>query len=109
MENEIKKLVEKWKLFKEEEKDAHDIGGEFHNAFSLINTAIDDFQSLLEFKKRNCCGKPAENGINKAYERFKHLDVLLSDPFALYEDQDPIYSTCYDLWKVIKEEAIKNG
>ena len=106
MENEIKKLIEKhtYKFL-----EMCDLYGTASKVAENENIMIKDMESLLVFKQKNCCGKTAENGISKVYERFKHIDVLLSDPVAMNEDKDPIHSTCYDLWKVIKAEAIENG
>ena len=44
-----------------------------------------------------------ENEIKIVYERFKHLDLVLSDPVMMNEDDNPIHKTCYELWKAIKK------
>ena len=55
-----------------------------------------------------------ENEIKEVYERYKHLDKILSDPVMINgeglfdEPPDPFYATCYELWKVIKNENAKN-
>lgn len=49
MENEIKKLIEKWNQCKSK--------GYFEglNGEGLSNEIIEDLQSLLKFKQENCC------------------------------------------------------
>ncbi len=54
-------------------------------------------------KDRECC-------IYNVYNRFKHLDKILSDTSR---DDDPIHKTCYELWIAIKgflkESEVENG
>lgn len=53
MENEIRKLIEKWnKIYLE-----LDVDGEYKDPDEYINTFILDMKDLLEFKKKICCGK----------------------------------------------------
>ena len=42
-----------------------------------------------------------ENEIKIVYERFKHLDLVLSDPVMMNEDC--VHLTCHELWKAIKK------
>ena len=42
-----------------------------------------------------------ENEIKIVYERFKHLDIVLSDPVMMAEDC--VHLTCHELWKAIKK------
>mgnify|MGYP001567999396 CR=1 FL=1 len=105
MENEIKKLIDKYDVKTTEEP---------LNYFQWIEV-IDDLKSLLKFKQEKCCEKPLGNDIKEVYERFKHLDKVLSDPSLLVkwdksEDSvDPIYRTCYALWKAVKNECQRNS
>ena len=100
MENKIKELIEKYEVKTTEEP---------ANYFQWVEV-VEDLQSLLKFKQENWCGKPTGNGIKEVYERFKHLDKILSDLALLVEwdtecdNIDPIYRTCYALWKAIKNE-----
>ena len=104
MENKIRELIEKYEVKTTEEP---------MNYCQWVEI-IEDLQSLLKFKQEKCCGKPIGNGIKEVYERFKHLDKILSDPELLVEwdtecdNVDPIYGTCYALWKTIKNENAKN-
>ena len=42
--------------------------------------------------------------IREIYEKFKHLDKVLSDP-AWIDGANPIYQVAQDMWKAIKEEV----
>lgn len=102
MENEIKKLIEKWKQSKNK--------GYFdgQNGDILSEEINEDLQSLLEFKQNNCCGKQTPSGIKEVYEKFKHLDHLLSDKEWMTPDKSevsPAYTICYELWRAIKNEC----
>ena len=94
MENEIKELIDKYEDKSLEEPAFYFQWQEF----------IEDLKSLFEIKEI----VTSENGIKKVYERFKHLDMLLSDVVTLNTDNDPIHATCYELWKVIKNENAKD-
>jgi len=96
MSDSIKKLIEKWG---KKYKDLNGIGANI-STVNLSKMALDDFLSLLEFKQQNCCGKNTPRGIKDVYERFKHLDSMLSN-----KDCMPAYTTCYELWKAIKNEC----
>jgi hypothetical protein len=40
--------------------------------------------------------------IKKVYERFKHLDVLFSDPTWLNDD-DKLHDSLFEMWQAIKD------
>lgn len=110
MENKIKELIEKYEEIIRKDK--------FPNLDpeTEVYGVVKDLQSLLKLYKSQQDvapeSEPLGNGIKKVYERFQHLDRILSDPESmLVEDDDrpegyidPIYATCYELWKAVKNE-----
>lgn len=102
MENEIKKLIDFWKENAIDESRLVYIS-------DTSKTIIKQLQSLIEFKQNNCCSKQIPSGIKEVYEKYKHLDGILSDKqwFAPYENMpSPVHNiVCYELWSVIKNEC----
>jgi len=47
--------------------------------------------------------------IQEVYEKFKHLDQLLSDKEWLWLANNLLYAILYDLWQAIKEAAENNS
>ena len=47
--------------------------------------------------------------IQEVYEKFKHLDQLLSDKEWLFLANNLLYAILYDLWQAIKEAAENNS
>lgn len=58
MENKIKELIEKYNSDR-----IHDIA--LKEGVGVYDEIIEDLQSLLEFKQKNCCGKVGENENDK--------------------------------------------
>lgn len=110
MENKIKELIEKW------EKERLDrVGNEGGDASSdsyfVINDMIADLKAVLKLYQSQ------QNGIKEVYERFKHLDRILSDPMVKMpgkklDEYETCYElwheTCYELWEAVKNANIKN-
>jgi len=47
--------------------------------------------------------------IQEVYEKFKHLDQLLSDKEWLFLANNLLYAILYDLWQAVKEAAENNS
>ena len=47
--------------------------------------------------------------IQEVYEKFKHLDQLLSDKEWLGLTNNLLYAILYDLWQAVKEAAENNS
>lgn len=45
--------------------------------------------------------------IKEAYEKWKHLDKVLSDKD--FCDSSPVWGLAYDLWQAVKEEVEKQS
>lgn len=91
MENKIKELIEIYKARKA--------------ANVAVYLVVEDLTALLEFEQKNCCGKTSAEGIKEVYERFKHLDMILSDILLMHEDNSPFLWVCYELWRAVKNEC----
>ncbi len=50
---------------------------------------------------------PTTDHVKAVYEKFKHLDHLLSDPGWMAPDTSALRYTTYELWNAVKEHATK--
>lgn len=73
-------------------------GGKDGYPWDHIQEAADYIDRLKE------CLKP----VASVYEKFKHLDAILSDASVLEDDSSPPRKCLYELWKAIKAAEGKN-
>lgn len=101
-------ILNNWDKFKDDERVKIFFGNALENRQVRIKELEDEIKKLIEFKQNNCGGKQTPVGIKEVYEKFKHLDIMLSDKEWMTPDStmvSPAYTICYELWRVIKNEC----